>query len=109
MIFYFNEFHFWNVWRFIQSLLQDLADKSSAVNCRIAQAFQNIWDCAEMVIVSVGNQKCLDIFFLFFKITCVWDYPVNAWSFLDGELDAHINDDYLVVIFEERAISPDFF
>ena len=79
------------------------------VNGRIAQFRDEVGDAADVVVVGVGNNHPANIFFFAFKVTDVVNDIINARHVFLGELQAHINNNNVTVIFHEGAVATHFF
>jgi hypothetical protein len=65
-------------------------------------------DCPDVVVVGMSNNRPADILFLRDEIADIRDDVVDARHVLLRKLEAHVDDDDVIPIFDNGHVSSDF-
>ena len=66
------------------------------------------WQCADVVLVAVGDEEGLDFFFVLDEVGDVGDDQVDAGRAFTGEHDPRVDDDNLVIVLKGHHVLADF-
>jgi hypothetical protein len=103
------EAEFRRIRKFLVPFFNDRLGERGSVDDGIAHFFDHVMDRGDVVVVAVGQDYAPDVLFLGLERGDVRNDEVYARSFLFRELDAHVDHDYLIFIFEVRAVATDLF
>jgi hypothetical protein len=86
-------------------------DGARDVGCEERDSFSElrheVGDCTDMVVVGMGNDNTPNVLLFREEIGDVRDDVINAGHILLGELEAHVNNNDVVLVFENGHIPPD--
>src|SRR3989344_8048833 len=75
----------------------------------VAQFRDQVRDAADMVVMRVRDDDAHDVIFLALEIVDVGNDVVDAGHVFFGKLQAHVDDDDIVAVFQYRHVASDFF
>ena len=112
MLIEFHHVHvdFWKVWKFFLSLQDHERSEVSSIDRWISNALDEEWNTANVVEVTVGNNKSSDFVFVLFKVFSIWKNVVDTRRivFRRHKLKASIKDEDIVSSLNSEHIFSHF-
>ena len=100
-------------WRLIAMLLLTLLDKRTGEiggkHRRVANAAHHVWNSANVIKVTVGNDQAENRLLASLEVVEVGHDVVDAGHLALGKLQAHVDQNGIIVVLDERAIAANFF
>src|SRR3989338_9232163 len=94
-----RDFHFWfnkydiqfrRFGKFFLAFSNNACRKRSRKDRRVAKLFKKVWNTADMIVVTMGDNYPTDIFFFSAKAGDIGNYVINAMHVFLRELQTHV-------------------
>ncbi len=103
-----SELHNLGFYKLVKSTLHKLTlDQRNRQSCSIywnIDLLQHIGQCADMVLMSMCNNKSLNLMHMGFKIRYIWDDQVNAQHIVRRERETAVNNDNAFFRLDRRNV-----
>ena len=91
------------------SLFYEKCTEFTGVDWWITETIHKVWNAADVIQMTVGDDECSDLVFVFLEIFYVRKDVINARSLTVAKLDAGIDNNDVVFVFNHHHVFADFF